>query len=1115
MLSLKWILLFFLCFCSNVEAIPRILTKDIEVFVGGAGAVGFAGLVGWHLLKPSKTANVTVQSHKDRVTRSSSSLLPTPTAAPTGFEAPSIVKTVVSKASADAVPQSMCHSPVPMTRFFEVEAWSNGTIICVEEIDGLRVGDLDNRYPNGPASATNETFILPEELKEDNSQASGLSLIINIHEPQPPALKVTSSPWELVLIFLNAHADRKLRPIIESARRDLFIVRDFLNKALALVLKLVPTHSAKAVFIPIGVPLVTKFGPAVASRGLVMLSLYAPLIILYLQDNLDRYIGWYAGREEEPELNTEVATEPLPIEEEVSTPELQMEAPLDSTPAGDEEGSLPGKFVDAAERDSEESLPREFLDSAEHLPSLGSAEASPLTYDPENYKATGIFKAPPASKVSQLSPSRKTSSRQRSDGNQMHGRLLRDQLFGRRWKDSTATATQGLEDLSSKKALKKQAEPSNSKKLGIPTESLNQLQPAHLVAQESKRTVTLESEQVPSQQSSSSIMPCSTDVPMFEQSHGNEPTERQLGSTVSDKHDDVMPRSFPTGIYNGNASTGTESCFKSGLHHGPMPQPGQEPLAIYASEPTSPEGESIMLHSETVHSPTRSNISSIPTEDDKKNEDVKDENGSSQGPGPSTRRLKAIPEEEQPEERTDNSLHNDDGKSNDQAFRKGSTSRNPLSPTRFGSDGGAGYDFGSALAIAQERLKELTRPSVRGTDDVSGATGDCNGSGTADFGDLFDSTTPASTPSKQPIVDVFNGTGGRRRGGLRSQTQAVDTASSRSERGRGVAFATESDGSVVNQTYYFQIGEAPVALRDSMVIDAQGQQATGVRVSTEQPPSVVPASDGEQQSFNFVAPDPAPGYEAQAQEQPLVASRITPAFFAALDSWSRMPADYRTQALVEWALRPEILLPAANTAEPQPIEAAKAVAQAEPSQSVPQQVNTDEILSASMSGLFLGQGPADMDYEHDGPAHEVAFAQQVPQGPPVSLQSAVQEQAAAIALGCRPAHPVSMDSQQHGSAASHQPRSLESQAHPAQMLDEYMADVAAVSAFDRGSTSDNPKASSTPAYPSIFPQSLGDGLPHSHSPLPGSGFYREAYLEAERRQREEFRHTPQRNRATR
>ncbi|EXJ72141.1 uncharacterized protein A1O5_04645 [Cladophialophora psammophila CBS 110553] len=1139
MLSLKWILLFCLCFFSNVEAIPRILTPDIGVFVGAAGAVGFAGLVGWNLLRPSKTGNIPVQSHRDRVTFSGSSLLPMPTATPTGFEAPSIVKTVVSKGSTDVVPQSMCRSAVPMTRFFEVEAWSNGTIIYIEEIAGLRVGDLNNRYSNGSVSAMKETFTLSEELEEDNSQASGVSWSINIPEPQPPALNVSSSPWELAWIFLNVHADRKLRPVIESARRDFFIVLDFLNKALTLILKLVSTHPARAVFILVGVPLVTKFGSAVARRGLIMLSLYAPLIILLLQDNLDRYIGWYAGREEEPELNTEVATEPLPVEEQVSTPELQTEAPLDLTPAGDEEDSLPGEFFDAAERDNEESLPGEFLDSAEHLPSLGPVEASPLTCDPENYKATGIFKAPPASKVSQLSPSRKTSIRQRTDENQMHGRLLRDQLFGRRWKDSTSTAAQGLEDLSSRKALEEQAEPSHLQKPGVPTESHDQLQPAHLVAEESECTVTLESEQVPSPQSSSSIMPCSTDIPMFQQSHGNEPVERQLESTVSDKHDDVTSRSFPTGIYNDTVSTETESSFHSGLHHGPMPQPGQGQPAMYASEPTSPEGESIILPSETVHSPTHSNISSIPTEDDKKIEDDKDENGSPQGPGPSTRILEAIPEEEQPEESTDNSLHNNDGNSNDQACRKGSTSKNPLSPTRFGSAGGVAYDFGSALATAQERLKELTRPSIRGTDGASGATGDCTDCGTTEFGYLLDSNAPVSTPSKQPIVDVFNGTGGGRRGGLRSQTQAVGTAASRSERGRGVTFATESDGSVVNQTYYFQIEEAPVALRDSMVVDAQGQQATGVQVSTEQPPaalpdsmlvdaqgqqatgvqvsteqppSVVSASAGEQQPFNFVAPDPAPGYKTQAEEEPHVASQVTPAFFSALDSWSRMPADYRTQALAEWALGPQILPPVANTAEPEPIEAAEAAAEAEPSQSVPHLVNTDEILSASMSGLFLGQDPVNMDYEHDGPAHEVPFAQQVSQGPPVSPQSAVQEQAAAIALGYRPAHPVSMDSQQHDSAASHQPRSLEAQAHPVEMRDEYMADVAAVSAFDKGSTSDTPQASSTPAYPSIFPQSQGDGFPHS--PLPGLDFYQQADLEAERRQRDEFRHLPQRNRAT-
>ncbi|OQV02125.1 hypothetical protein CLAIMM_07368 [Cladophialophora immunda] len=1112
MLSFKWTLLFLVWLISNVAAIPRITTQDIEIFVGAAGTIGFAGVLGWHLLKnPKKAEDAIVHSQKDGIPVMHPTSLPAPTPTPTALKIPNIIETIVSKSSPDVTP-----------RFFAVAAWHNGTIIQVEEIVRFRTGDLNDRYPTSSVTVNNETCMPHEWLDHEIPQASDVFMDINISETRPSALNVFSPPWNLASIFVNAHADRKMKPVIKFARKRFFVVRDLLNKALAIFLRLVPTHPAKAAFILVGVPLVTKFGPAAARKGLVLLCRYAPLALLYLQDNLDRFIEWHTGREEEPEPIVEAATEPLSVEGVVPAPDSTTNIPLDATIAT----QVTSNLTETRKDDDEESLPHQTVDVEENLPTASSSEDPPLI-DRENYTETGIFKT-------------RKSPWQRS--NSQHRIPRRIPLRSSRLeKTAVVTSTQESRELLPNEKPEVQTEASSLRLADVSIGSLEQPRPAHLIAQGPEDTVAPESENTPLSQSSMNVLPALKDIPVLDESHENEPANSQLWPTAVNEHDLVVPEDFITDDYG----LSTDKCpFQPDLNPTPLLQHEQELATVHDSEPSFKE-QSITMVPESVDSPACAPISSTSSEDDKKDEDNEPQEQSRRGEyslrhptveddeeedvspkasGPSTGILEAIAEEEGPTESRDKSLQDDAGSNNSQASDIGLCSEGIHSPSQLGT------------VDIEERFQEPTESPAGWTDNATGATDDSIDLEIADFGGLFDSDTPVSTPSKQPVVDQSSGAGRRCPGGLRSQTRTALPKTSRPEQSRGVTFATESDGSVISHTCHFRAEEAPAALRESMVIDAQGPTATGVRLSAEESIPVIAASAGEQQQLKFAAERPAPEHQAPDQEQSLSTPGIDPAFLRSLQSFSLMSAEYQAQSIAETASRAAAFSPASgqansgpiegigdgghadsdpmevieddDQADSDPMEVTEDASETDPLHLRPHKSATDdgidEFLSASMSGLSLGLGAVDMEYEHDGPAAQIPLAKEALQTPPSQVQPPViQEQAAVIVPGYEPALPTGMDIERDGSATPEQYDLLESHLHPTEMQEELMTpeEVAALLEFNSGATFEIPQAASNDSVDQSTYQPRRCEENPLQSPLPGLQTHHEADLEAERREK--------------
>ncbi|OAP57083.1 hypothetical protein AYL99_09196 [Fonsecaea erecta] len=1078
MLSFKWTLLFLLSLASNVAAIPRTTAQNIEILVGASGAVGFASVLGWQLLKnsraPEQQLNAVAKSQQDGILVAQSSLSPTPTATPTASEATRIVKTIVSKGSTDVLAQSKHPSMIPMTRFFLVEAWSNGTIIQIEEIVRLPVGDLGDRHPNSSVAAKKDT-----SLPHDNRQAGNVSLGIYISQDRPCLFNVSCSRWNLASIFVNAHADRKTKPIIEFARRNFFVVRDLLNKALALFLRFVPTHPAKAAFILVGIPLVTKLGPAAARKALVLLSRYAPLALLYLQDNLHRWIERHVGREEEPDLTIEACLEPLPVDEVVHCPISPADISIEPTLATQSSSSLaetpeddgvePLAVIIEPEQhmadDAEESRPY-FADLAENLLRPESPEPTLTVLDRENYTDAGIFKSRHKDpflrgrkRISNYSPPRR----------------LRDDLATILDRPVAVSSAQEREEPLPERGPEAQIEASVLQLAHVPSGSPSQPRQAHLVIQAPEYPVA-ESEKVPSPPSSLSILTSSEDIPELEKLHEHEPVDSQRPATASNEDDLEVPELPPAEVHDGDLSVEIKYPLQSDSNTIPLTRHEQELPDVYDSEPTFPEGESIMTVSESVASPACELASLTLTEEDKKDE------------GNQPQDLGREPEEYPPQPTVE-----DDVDENKTTITSGQITGILEANTQ---------EEEPMRLAAEESLQEPTGFLAGWTDEASRAAGDDIGIDIADFGGVFDTDTPISTPSKQPVVDKSKSTGERRPGRLRSQTptRAAEPRTSRAGRSPGVNFATEADGSVVEHTCYFRTEEAPEALQDSMIVDARGQAATGVQVSNEQPIPMAHASVGEQQLSDFAAEDFSAGYQVQEQEQFPGTPAIDPAFLMALQSFSAMSLEDQAQSLAESTAA---LFPAAGDQVGLDLtEMTEAAAESQPVQLGSHDQDTDDFLSARIRELsLLQQEQMGMEYEHDGPAHQVPFAQEIFQSYPSPAQSTMaQEQVPVVLPGYEPARPAGMYSEQDGSAAPEQSGPWESQMHPTEMQQEFMApeDVAALLEFNRGETSGTAQAASS--EPAV--QSTSQPLPYEEYPsqplVPGLGMHQEADLEAER-----------------
>ncbi|KIX98135.1 uncharacterized protein Z520_06215 [Fonsecaea multimorphosa CBS 102226] len=1032
MLSFKWTLLFLLLLISNVTAIPGINNQDMQILVGAAGAVGVVSILGWHLAKHPKAAEdklvAVFQSVQDGIQVMESSLSPTPTATSTTSEGPSvIVKTIISEGNTDGTPQSIDPLAEPKTRFFEVGAWSNGTITRIEEIISFQVHNTNDTNSNSSVTADNDTLAPHEWLDHENSQAERVSKGINLPVHRPSALNASSVPWNLASIFANAYADQKTKPIVEFARRKFFVVRDFLNKALGLFLKLAPAPQA---FILVGIPLLANIGTV--KKGLVILSRFAPLALLYLLDDLSRYIEGYPRGEAEPELTIEADTQPLPVDELVVALDTLADVPLGTTPATQSTSSL----TETEEDDGAEAFDVTIESDQQSTQTawIGNVaddeeESLPMVH-PEHYTDTGICKRlcegslqapPPRDSARVLEFIRNPRARKQK---KEHPPPQSSRPGFRRPGQRLVLVRSALPSgaLLSNTEPEAQVEATNLPLPQVPAEIPNQPQQDPLTTQAPECTAASLSERAPSSQSGMSVLPASEDMPILDNSHESEPADSQLLSIASNEHD--------------------------------------------LTDATFTEGQGTTTPSESVVSPACAPVLSTPIEDHKKDEDQEpqhhppaptvevseDESDIPNASGPLASVLETIVEEEEPKESTDQSQA-DGGSSNDEACENSLPSEEPP------------------------------------------FSGDSTELSTAGFDELFNSDTPVSTPSKQPVVNRSKGTDECRPSILRSLTPSAEKTTTRPKPSRGVTIAADADGSVVNHTRHFLEHEAPAAVQESMVIDAQGQAATGVPLSAEQSTPMTTASSGEQPLLNPAAEDPTPGYQVQEQQLPLGTPGIDPAFLRTLHSWSNMSAEYQAQTLAESAQSTACPAVACEQAPSDLMEVVKAASESDPLQSGLEDMSIDAELSARMHLLSLEDAPVTMDFEQPvpmdfdrpmttdferpvamdfepgGPAVEFQF--QFPQEAPQELPSPV------LPPGYEPARPAGIFHEQSDLAAPGQYDQIEVDT---EMEEDLMPPehVEGLLAFNHGTTSETPAAASNEQQEPMAPEDIAALLAFNH-----------------------------------
>ncbi|OAL36074.1 hypothetical protein AYO20_04736 [Fonsecaea nubica] len=1188
MLSFKWTLLLSLWFVANVAAIPRITTQEIELFVGAAGAVTMASVLGWHLLRNKRAAEA---------------------GASVG---PSVVKTVVSKGSRDVILRPTQPSTVPVTRFFSVQAWTNGTIIYMEEIVDLRVGDLTNRNPSPSVIVTEDICLPHERIDQDTCEAGNISMGIDVEELPSPSDHKPSVCRSLASSMANmiTHAHSTMEPIIEFGRQTFFAVRNFLNKALVPFLRLIPTHPALAAFILLGIPLLIKlgpiaatiflillrrYGPAAGKRGLwlcraaaattatvltwlcrfaaaaattafMSLCRYAPVVLLYLRDNLARFIRWNVEGDEGSDITVEEAPEALPVDKVVLPPDSSTDAPLDPTPATQVTPSLP----ETSENDGVGTL----VNSTEA--EKPDEQASPVD-TPAHGKEDGLLSQPPFASKDLLPPDSAGEPSQSDSlpvvSNPIRPRdmveHLADRPFTRRDPRARLSILTGArnpherqrQQLAERASTQAEfyAKADSPYAMGGPDRRSSPPQPARMVTEKPESDNAVVSEKVPSPQTESSVVSAPGDIPVVEELGEKESPNIQLGSNTTNEHeaeshdgagsqsqlgfDDVNghedlsvasplkdipildepqedkssnsplrpitsnendlvgPESVSTELRDGRTSTEAPPLLEPNLDSIPLPQEEQDSAATFPS--TFTEEESITRSYGPAFSSASAPITSNPAEneekaedDDSQNrvgkekdipprpmvEDAEDEDDNRPTSPPSTGILERVADAEEPVE--------------GEAKRDSGSNEGPLSSSVSGTD------------APEERHQQSNEASAQRPDDASGVSGDSIDTGTADFGGLFDSDSPVTSPSTQRDVHQSHGTGVRRPGGLRTQPQEAGGTPSGSERVRGVTFATESDGSVVSQTCHFRSEEAPAALRDSMVVDAEGAAATGIEVSNEQPTPVVSAFAGD-------------------QGQPPGGSGFDPAFLRSLQSFSLMSEEDQARVLAESArgsvdppavtgqMDPDLMDLTEDAPDPEP--------EPEPMQFEPQQKSVDDILSTAMRDLSLEQNAADMDYEHDGAAHQVPVGPAAPQGQswPVHqvlaelaasqgqfwpVQPTVQqEEVAAGVSGYEPARPVGLyveDVEEDNPGAPDPYSWRESQMRSVLTDEEFMVarHIAAVLEHNRSGTPEVPQTGSNqPVIQTTFEPRLNEGHV-AQSAIPGLNIHQVADLEEERRQ---------------
>ncbi|KAH0846537.1 hypothetical protein FOPE_10964 [Fonsecaea pedrosoi] len=1186
MLSFKWTLLLSLWLVANVAAIPRIATQEIELFVGAAGAVTMASALGWHLLRNKRAAE-----------------------APASV-GPSFVKTVVSKGSRDVIFRPTHPSTVPMTRFFSVQAWTNGTIIYTEEIVDLRLGDLTNRNPSSSVIVTEDICLSHERIDQDTCEAGNVSMGIDVEELPSPSDNEPSVWRSLASSMANmiTHAHSKMEPTIEFARQTFFAIHNFLNKALVPFLRLIPTHPALAAFILLGIPLLIKlgpiaamiclifmrrYGPAAGKRGLwlcraaaattatvftwlcrfaaaaattafILLCRYAPVVLLYLQDSLARFIRWNVEGDEGSDIAIEEALEALPVDEVVVSLDPSTDAPLDPTPATQVTPSLP----ETSENDGVGTL----VNSTEA--EKPAEQASPVDTPPHD-KEDGLLSQPPFASKDPLAPDLGGEPSQSDSlpvvSNPIRPRdmveHLADRPFTRRDPRARLSILTGARNPGERQRQQlaerasRQAEFSAKADslyaMGRPDRRSSQPQPARMVTEKPGSDNDVASEKVPSPQTESSVVSTPGDIPVVEElgekespniqlrsnttneheteSHDGASSQSQLGLDDVNEHEDlsaaspskdipilgepqeekssnsplrpitsnendlVGPESVSTELRDGRTSTETPPLLEPNLGSIPPSQEEQDSAATFPS--TFTEEESITRSSGPVFSSASAPIKSNAVENEEKAEDdnsqnrvgkekdirprpmvedAEDEDDNRPTSTPSTGILEMVAGAEQPLE--------------GEAKRDNGGNEGPLSSSVSGID------------APEERRQQSNDASAQRTDDASGVSGDSIATGTADFGGLFDSDSPVTSPSTQRDVHQSHGTGVRRPGGLRTQTQEAGVTPSRSERVRGVTFATESDGSVVSQTCHFRSDEAPAVLRDSMVVDAQGAAATGIQVSNEQPTPVVSAF-------------------ARTQGQPLGGSGFDSAFLRSLQSFSLMSEEDQARVLAESArgsvdppvvtsqMDPDLMDVTEDAPEPEP----------EPMQFEPQQKSVDDMLSTAMRDLSLEQDAAEMDYEHDGAVHQLPVGPEAPQGQSWAVHQVLaelaapqgqfwpvqptvqQEEVATGVPGYEPARPVGLyveDVEEDDPGAPNPYRWRESQMRSVLTNEEFMLarDLAALLEFNRSGTTEVPQTvSNQPAIQSTFEPQPNEGH-FAQSAIPGLNIHHVADLEEERRQ---------------